>query len=90
MRHHWLHNGLAAVIGCHSHNAAKDLERSAIPVLSDIVKRGKPRVDKGSQILTYCLAAVPLSHAEAAGCILDEAVKSFAEGLVIDFLPEGQ
>ena len=90
MRHHRLHDLFAAVIRCHGDNAAKDLDQSAVPVFGHVVKCGEPRIDEGPQILTDRLASIPFRDTEATPGILHKAVKTFAEGLVIDFLPKSQ
>jgi hypothetical protein len=80
----------AAVIECHPDLAMEDLQQRAVPVLDDVVMRGKTLVDKVAQVLTDRLASVPVGNAEIAHGVVRETVEALAEGLVINFLPHRQ
>jgi hypothetical protein len=90
VRHYRLQDRLAGVIRRHRYGAAENLERPAVPVFADVVKGGEPGVDESAQVLTDRLPAFPIGYAQVARGMLDEAVKTFAERFVIDFLPESQ
>ena len=48
---------VAFVVRCHRNRTAKHLQRTAIPVLDDIVQRGQAGVDEGTQILANLFAS---------------------------------
>ncbi len=76
VRHHRLHDWLASVIRRHRYEAAKNLERPTVPVFGDVVKGGEAGVDESAQVLTDRLAAFPVSDAEIAPGIFDEASRN--------------
>lgn len=88
--HHRPYDSLAAVVRRHGDNASEDLDRPAVPIFGHLVKGGETRVDEGPEVLTDHFASVPFRDAKTARGILHKAVKTFAKGLIVDFLPKSQ
>ena len=49
--------------------------------------RGEPGIDEGLEVFSNRFAALPIRNAEIADRILGEAVKTLAEGFVVNLLP---
>src|SRR6516164_1622428 len=84
MRHCRFHGLDARIIEFHANLTMKDLEQGAVPILHDIVMRGKALVDKLPEIVSDRFASMPVGNTEIAYGILCEAIETFAKGLVID------
>jgi hypothetical protein len=90
MRHRRSHRLDARIIEFHVNLAMKDLQQGAIPILHDVVMRGKALVDELPQVISDRLASVPVGNTEVTNCILCEAIEPLAEGLVVDFFSHRQ
>src|SRR5262249_31127750 len=90
MRHCGSHGLYARVVEFHANLAMKDLQQGAIPILYDVVMRGKTLVDELPEVISDRLASMPVGDTEIAYGILCEAIESLAKGLVIDFFPHCQ
>ena len=66
MDHHRLDGGLAGIIRLHGHDAAENLERSAIPIFENIVMRGDPCVDQSAEVFADRLASMPICDAKVS------------------------
>jgi hypothetical protein len=86
--HHRLHYWFAFVIRGHRDRTAKYLQHAGVPVFNDVVQGGKAGIDEGTQILADLLAPMPVRDSKIEGCVLGKTVEAFAEGFVINFLPE--
>ena len=80
----------ARIVEHHADLAMKDLQQGAVPILHDVMMRGKSRVDKLTEVFSDGLPSMPVGDAEIANGVLGEAIEAFAKGLVIDFLPHRQ
>jgi hypothetical protein len=80
----------ALVVRRHCHDPAKNLELSTTPVFDHIVQCGESGIDERAQVVADGLPTAPIGDAEIAGGVFREAVKTFAEGLVVDLLAECQ
>ncbi len=89
MGHHRPHDLLAVVVRRHCHDAAKDLQRSAIPVFGYVMECGEAGINERAQIVPDGFASVPVGDTEIARRVFDETVEAFAKSLVVDFLPKG-
>ena len=89
--HHCRSHGLdARIVEFHANLAMKDLQQRAVPILHDIVMRGKTLVDELAEVVSYRLTPMPVGDAEIAYSVLCKAIEAFAEGLVVDSLPHRQ
>src|SRR6516165_1106126 len=70
MRHCRSHGLDARIIEFHANLAMKDLQQGAVPVLHDIVMRGKALVDKLPEVVSDRLASMPVGDTEIAYGIL--------------------
>lgn len=59
VRHYRFDDWLALVVGCHRHNASKDFERTAIPVLHNVMVCGESSVNESPEALTDFFSAFP-------------------------------
>jgi hypothetical protein len=78
IRHCRSHGLDARIIEFHANLAMKDLQQGAVPVLHDIVMRGKALVDKLPEVFSDRLASMPVGDTEIAYGILCEAIEAFA------------
>ena len=66
VNHRRLQRSDGRIIEPHADLADGDLERGAVPVLSNLVVLGQPLVGEGAQLFAHFLPAVPVSYAEVA------------------------
>jgi len=76
MRHCWSHRLDARIVEFHRNLAMKDLQQRAVPILHDIVMRGKALIDKLPEVISDRLASVPVGNAEIAYGILWKVIVS--------------
>lgn len=74
--HDGFYRGFATVVGLHRDDAAKDLDRSSIPVFDNVVLCCEPCVDECPEVFTDRFTSIPFSDTEATCRILREAVKT--------------
>src|SRR5215469_962941 len=88
--HHWSNDRLTVVVRRHGHGPSKHFERTAIPVLDDIMMCGESGVYESPETLADFLSPLPHGNAKVSLSVFLEAVEALSEGLVSDFLPKCQ
>jgi len=88
--HHRFDDRLTLIVRRHVHDPSKHFERTAIPVLDNIVMCGESGVYESPETLADFFSPLPHGDAKVSLSIFFEAVEALSEGLVIDLLPECQ